>query len=193
MASPKDGMSFYDWWGKHRVLYRILDMMTRPLRKQAISRFDEDNQLVLDIGCGPGRSTELIDNHVDGMTLGLDYSEKMVSEARKKNQGRVIRSDATELPFEDNSVDGVFASLALTAMSDVDAVLDEVNRVLRKDGRLVAVDATVPRSTTIRRIYRRVANWQGHDVETKLDNKFAETKIVRRFDGGLGVIIEARP
>ena len=59
---------------------------------------------------------------------------------------------AEALPFPDASFDHVVASLVLCSVSDVDAALDEVRRVLRPEGSLVFVEHV--------RGDARVARWQ---------------------------------
>lgn len=52
----------------------------------------------------------------------------------------VLRADAARLPVRDESVDAVCATLSLSAMPDIDAVVDELYRVLRPTGRLAILD-----------------------------------------------------
>jgi ubiquinone/menaquinone biosynthesis C-methylase UbiE len=47
------------------------------------------------------------------------------------------QGDATDLPFEDASVDAVILTAVLGEIPDSDAALREIRRVLRPDGRLV--------------------------------------------------------
>lgn len=188
-----EGADFYDWWGRHSFLYRLLDGMTSPLRKQGVQQFREDCDIVLDLGCGTGRSLELIENRIQGEAIGVDYSEAMIEEAsgNKPNSSGLIRSDARSIPLPDSSVDGVFMSLALTAMPEPEKVASEVNRVTRKNGTVVVIDTTVPRSKLIRRAYRRIARWNGADVKRILNDEFESVETVREFDMGLGHILKA--
>lgn len=188
-----EGADFYDWWGRHSFLYRLLDGMTSPLRKRGVQQFREDCDIVLDLGCGTGRSLELIENRIQGEAIGVDYSEAMIEEAsgNKPNSSGLVRSDARSIPLPDNSVDGVFMSLALTAMPEPEKVASEVNRVTRKNGTVVVIDTTVPRSKLIRRAYRRIARWNGADVKRILNDEFESVETVREFDMGLGHILKA--
>lgn len=60
---------------------------------------------------------------------------------RAREQARVptevVESAAERLPFPDESFDHVVASIAFCSVTDLDAVLAEVRRVLRPDGSLV--------------------------------------------------------
>lgn len=188
-----EGADFYDWWGRHSFLYRLLDGMTNPLRKQGVQQFREDCDIVLDLGCGTGRSLELIEDRIQGKAIGFDYSEAMIEEAsrNKPESSGLVRSDARSIPLPDSSVDGVFMSLALTAMPEPEKVASEVNRVTRKNGTVVVIDTTVPRSKLIRRAYRRIARWNGADVKRILNDEFESVETVREFDMGLGHILKA--
>lgn len=188
-----EGADFYDWWGRHSFLYRLLDGMTSPLRKQGVQQFREDCDIVLDLGCGTGRSLELIENRIQGEAIGVDYSEAMIEEAleNKPNSSGLIRSDARSIPLPDNSVDGIFMSLSLTAMPEPEKVVSEVNRVAKDNGTVVVIDTTVPESKLVKRAYRRIARWNGADVKRILNDEFESVETVREFDMGLGHILKA--
>lgn len=64
---------------------------------------------ILDIGCGNGRFYPLLSKRsVD--YVGLDYSAKLLEEARKAHPGiRFEEGDATALPFPDGSFDTAFS------------------------------------------------------------------------------------
>lgn len=188
-----EGADFYDWWGRHSFLYRLLDGMTSPLRKQGVQQFSEDCDIVLDLGCGTGRSLELIENRIQGEAIGIDYSKAMIKESSKNkpNSSGIIRSDGRSIPLPKNSVDGVFMSLALTAMPEPEKVVSEVNRVTKKSGTVVVIDTTVPKSKLVKRAYRRIARWNGADVKRILNDEFESVETVREFDMGLGHILKA--
>jgi SAM-dependent methyltransferase len=51
-----------------------------------------------------------------------------------------VRASAEALPFEDDSFDTVVATLVFCTVSDPEAALDEVRRVLRPGGRLLFIE-----------------------------------------------------
>ena len=92
-----------------------------------------------------------------------------------------------------DSVDAVFASLALSAMPDLGTVLDEIVRIVRSGGRLVVVDGQVPKGRVgdaIQRIYHRLVNFQNPDVLASLRSRFRSITVVETFDAGLGFIAQ---
>ncbi|MFB9805465.1 class I SAM-dependent methyltransferase [Haladaptatus pallidirubidus] len=89
---------------------------------------------VLDVGCGPGITTEyLLDE--DAAVTGIDASPSMLSHAREHAPGaEFLRCDFGEgLPFESNRFDLVYSSLAFDYVSDWDSLFSELARVLRAD------------------------------------------------------------
>ncbi len=84
---------------------------------------------VLDAGCGKGQYAHLL-----GDWVGIDYSIEGLKAAR----GDRVLADAEHLPFKDGCFDTVFASELLEHVSDDVMAVEEMNRVLRSDGLLIA-------------------------------------------------------
>jgi SAM-dependent methyltransferase len=97
---------------------------------------------LLEIGCGGGLL--LRDALAAGCTaVGVDHSEDMVQLAREKNaegvaEGRleVVRADAADLPFADESFTRAAMVVVFLFLPDPLAALREVHRVLAPRGRL---------------------------------------------------------
>jgi ubiquinone/menaquinone biosynthesis C-methylase UbiE len=92
---------------------------------------------ILDAGCGSGRDTGLL-NSKGANTIGLDISQGLLQEAKKRNPGcSLIQGSFLELPFEDSTFDGVWAHAALVHLETIDDVkksLNEFYRVLKNKG-----------------------------------------------------------
>jgi ubiquinone/menaquinone biosynthesis C-methylase UbiE len=80
----------------------------------------------------PGGKLELFDLQREF----LDHVMRAASEHGLANLAPT-QGDATDLPFEDASVDAVILTAVLGEIPDTDAALREIRRVLRPDGRLV--------------------------------------------------------
>jgi len=83
---------------------------------------------LLDVGCGNGFFTFYFDKVCD--VCGIDYSEKML---QMNPLEKTFLMDASNLEFEDNSFDIVFCHSLLHHVECVDAVLQEMRRVSRRD------------------------------------------------------------
>lgn len=97
--------------------------------------------LVLDVATGTARlaRTLFAQPGYRGRLIGLDYSRKMLQEARHQTQmwsGRItlLWQDASQLPFPDDTFDAVTCLEALEFMPDPEGVLQEMARVLRPGG-----------------------------------------------------------
>ncbi|MDZ7586392.1 MAG: methyltransferase domain-containing protein, partial [Patescibacteria group bacterium] len=70
---------------------------------------------------------------------GLDNDEKMVRKAEKSGiYKQVIWGDAVKIELKDGVVDLVFSNSVLEHIKDVEKVLQEVKRVLKPGGKLIA-------------------------------------------------------
>ena len=93
--------------------------------------------LVVDLGCGTGRFSEMLAAELDAQVIGVDPSEKMIDQARRKLATSSVvfgRASAHELPLPEGSVDLVFMSQIYHHLPDPPAVARECRRVLRVSG-----------------------------------------------------------
>ena len=83
-----------------------------------------------------------------GEVIGIDFSERMLAEAREKATGdgapRFIAADATDLPFDDDSFDAAAVAFGIRNIPNAGAALAEMARVVRPGGRVVVLEITVP-------------------------------------------------
>lgn len=92
---------------------------------------------VLDLGCGKGRfARRLAEGGAE--VVGIDLSAAMLAEA-EDGFGRV-RGSARRLPFAAATFDAVIAVEVFEHLAAIDAVLNEVRRVLRPGGIVAIVD-----------------------------------------------------
>jgi arsenite methyltransferase len=111
----------------------------------------EPGAIVLDLGCGAGTDL-LIAAQMTGPTgraIGVDMTPSMLERARESAREMGIdnldlhESLIEALPLEDASVDVVISNGVIDLVPDKDAVLDEIDRVLRPGGRLQIADVVI--------------------------------------------------
>src|ERR1700736_394507 len=101
--------------------------------------------LVIDLGCGTGRFSELLAAHFGVQVIGIDPSHKMVDQARRKPAtGSVVyrQGSAEALPLPDGCADLVFMSMVYHHLTDPAAVARECRRVLRPAGHVCIRNGT---------------------------------------------------
>jgi ubiquinone/menaquinone biosynthesis C-methylase UbiE len=95
---------------------------------------------VADIGCGSGVLTNLLQG-AGYSCIGLDISSKLILIGRQKYPGlELIEGDAENLPFENESLNGVLLSNLVHHFPDPRRLAAECRRVLKQAGRFVAID-----------------------------------------------------
>jgi SAM-dependent methyltransferase len=100
---------------------------------------------ILDLGCGTGRFSESLANRFGACVVGVDPSEKMLVQARRKPRGSVVyyqRGAAEAIPLVNRSVDMIFMSMSFHHFRDPEAAARECRRVLRVDGTIVVRTGT---------------------------------------------------
>jgi SAM-dependent methyltransferase len=93
---------------------------------------------VLEVGPGRGELSERIAWETGAEVVAVDQSERMVELTRARGVVAVV-GDVLALPFHDGSYDCAVAAMMLYHVPNLDRALRELRRVLRPDGRLVAV------------------------------------------------------
>ncbi len=94
---------------------------------------------IVDLGCGTGRFSFELARAFGARITGIDPSEKMLAEARRKpSDAQVVfrRARAEALPLEEASQDLLFLSMVLHHLEDREAAARECRRVLRPGGRV---------------------------------------------------------
>ncbi len=104
--------------------------------KKLLSFISNSDPLILDVGCGDGRHSILIDRN-GGRAIGIDLSKNMLKEARSLYpDGDFHEMDMRRLSFDDNFFDGIWSSGSIyhVTKSEAGKVIREFRRVLKIDG-----------------------------------------------------------
>jgi len=110
-----------------KILEREADYLYKELK---------DYKRILDIGCGIGQFEERI-SQLD--ITGMDNSEAMLEEARRRSDKGFVLGNAEGLEFPDGSFDAVFYVATLEFVDDYKRAINEAARVLEPKGKLVVM------------------------------------------------------
>ena len=126
----------------NRVMTAGLD---RRWRKLAVTEVVWPGDRVLDACCGTGDLAVEAERR-GGRVVGLDFSPRMLERARQKS-GAIewVQGDALVLPFADGEFDAATVGFGVRNLSDLEAGLRELERVLRPGGKLAVLEITRPR------------------------------------------------
>lgn len=143
MDERRDVKEAYDEMAKHYtdvVTSESSSELPKPVKRFQKELGPEDE--LLDVGCGPGRSTLLMAGE-NG--VGLDISREQLSLASERVTARLVQGDMTSLPFASDSFDAVSAiySLIHVSVDDHRRALEEFARVLRPGGTLLVTEGGV--------------------------------------------------
>lgn len=129
----------YHWWfeGRRRLLRRVMGSWIGK------------GYTILDIGCGTGKELEFLGKY--GKVWGIDKSAKAVAYCQAHKLKRVVKADATKLPFGSESFDRVVLLDVLEHIKNAPMALKEAKRVLKRGGEMVITVPSCP------------ALWSAHD------------------------------
>lgn len=133
---------------------RLFEPLNQGLRVLGFRMFlPKRGARVLDVGCGTGTHLEMYRKF--GCELyGIDTSAAMVARAKARlgPDADLRLVDATDMPFDGGFFDLVLSMLALHEMEDDmrTAVLSEIGRVLKPDGRALFIDFHAGKPTLFR-------------------------------------------
>jgi len=102
---------------------------------------------LLDVGCGNGQRTVLFSRYVKGPTLGIDYSEKMIEQAKKLGK-KDLRFEYTDLTNyqTDSKYDVIVSCRSIinqsTIMNQV-KLFKFLHSILKPKGHLLIAEASV--------------------------------------------------
>jgi len=131
------GCNLTRYGNDYSPIKRVLELTGQELDKEDV---------VLEIGCGNGILVSYLSGFVK-KAYGADFVEKMVSKAVKRNNTVYIVSEASKIPFADNTFDKVFSNSMFhyfPSFSYAENALLEMMRVCKSDGILFIGDVPPP-------------------------------------------------
>lgn len=145
-----------DW---NPALYRRYeDERTRPAQELLARVPLPEAARVVDLGCGPGNSTELLANRFPtAKVVGTDNSEAMLASARERlPQARFELSDIATWAPQDEAPDLIYANAALQWVPDHERLIPRLFAALAPGG-VLAIQMPDNREEPTHRLMRAVA------------------------------------
>ena len=149
--------------GKYDLMNDVMSMGTHRLWKNyTISSSNvKEGDHVLDIAGGTGDLAIKFIKKVgpSGKVILSDINESMLHEGRKNliNHGIIdvefVQANAESLPFEDNTFDCVSIAFGLRNVTDKDAALKQMYRVLKKGGTLLILEFSKVENQMLEKAY----------------------------------------
>lgn len=158
------------WKMFDRIAHRY-DLLNRMLslgqdvvwRKKVARHLPEQPELhVLDVATGTGDLIIFMQqaNAAVKSGIGIDMAEKMLEYGRPKLEKAGISDrfslktgNAVAIPFSDNQFDATTISFGIRNVIDVPKALSEMHRVLKKNGRALILEFSLPNNALLRGLY----------------------------------------
>jgi len=105
-----------------------------------ISKYIKEDQKILDLGCGNGRSAYLLSKLRNNLlVIGCDISFKFLNSLSnlERNDIESLTANAAYLPFKNEEIDVVSSFQLIEHIVEVEKVLCEMIRILKKDGIII--------------------------------------------------------
>ena len=131
-----DGVFFEKYSQMDRSVRGLAGAGEWPALKKLLP--DLQGRRLLDLGCGFGWHCGYALARGAASAVGVDISEKMLAEGRRKfPEVQFIQGAIEDIDFPDGSFDLVLSSLALHYLESVDGLFKKVSRVLTPAGRFI--------------------------------------------------------
>ena len=115
-----------------------------------------DGRRILDVATGTGDFLPLLHQAMpDALVVGADFCLPMMQAGWAKvdatdGQGAYLGGDALELPFADDTFDGVTTGFGMRNVADLPGALREMQRVTKPGGRFACLEVARPSSALLR-------------------------------------------
>lgn len=134
----------------------------------------------LDLGCGDGRFTKELEARYDSV-IGIDYSVKMLAQAKKVcTKSKFVLHDL-ETPFPDfnSKFDLIVGKLLLMYIRDIDHVATECYKVLNHRGLLI-LSVTHPLKWVVESTKENIdKSYKGYLSEVEVSGKIAKDSALK--------------
>lgn len=143
----------YDWFSWiyasfSKVAFAYIGMNEEQGRREITDRLDPHGGRVLEVSVGPGVNLPYIINRADvGEVFGLDISLGQLQRCQRYVEKKgwsvdLFLGNGEQLPFRDESFEGVFHVGGINFFNNKKAAIDEMIRVARPEAHILIADET---------------------------------------------------
>ncbi len=133
----------------------------RRWRKKAIGISQlHSGESFLDVACGTGDLSIEAAKKKPSRIVGVDFAEKMlrmfIEKKKRLNVNGIadpVQANAELLPFAAETFDVAGVAFGVRNFGDLETGLNELHRVIKKDGRVVILEFSRPRAFAIKQVY----------------------------------------
>jgi len=180
---PGSGAMFDRIAGRYDLLNRLISLgLDHGWRRRAVASLPQHpGARILDLATGTGDvALEVLRQNPEASVVGLDPSPRMLAVGEEKVAsagvaGRISLQlgTAEELPFDDDTFDGVTIAFGIRNVPDRGAALREMARVTRAGGRVAILELSEPRGGLlspfarfhVRHVVPRLGAWLSGESE----------------------------
>lgn len=173
-------------------LTRKINMLENAERKNNFPAEDllkllpiEKTDYILDLGAGTGYLTIPAAKKTDGIVYALDLDggilEYLDSKAQKEKLGnlKTLEASFNDIPLEANAIDIALASISLHEITPLSSALEEILRVMKKNGIFLCLEFEKKEVSTGPRVHSSVMEQALKDAGFSIQDKiFPTTQIV---------------
>ncbi len=136
VESGPESSCINEYYSEHYAGYLVdVEEQLDPRLKLVLNLFQKQKpRNILDIGCGNGKFASLLGKAANARVIGIDVSEAAVALARHHIEACRVDVGKDTFPFEDGCFDGIFCGDIIEHVFDTDCLLDEIYRVMARDG-----------------------------------------------------------
>lgn len=176
------------WFKRMAVIYDLIEPFAKKIRTDVANIALPKGSKILDMACGTGsQSIAFAQNGHE--VVGVDLSPHMLKQAKKKIKPgwkiKFLNLDASHIPYKDSHFDLAVISFGLHDMPEEIgvAVLLEMKRATKPNGKLIIVDYNTPESRVLFTVAHNICKtWESkyydHFLSVKLEHYLNRVDLV---------------
>lgn len=133
-----------------------------PFQIEEFKKYVLKEMKILDIGCGYGRTLNILYNHGFNNLTGIDYSQGMINRGlRLYPYLDLKKTDGENIPFPDNEFDAALLIGVLTSNfedKEQKKLISEITRILKNNGVLFIADFLINQDRRNIQRYKKYQN-----------------------------------